>query len=644
MDENGIVDDFDLGNGINTKYIKDQWGYLDKIQSTLGTTKIQDWDYDYNATFGNITKRKGLNSSGTYNEEAFTYDTQNRLLTYTVGMNTMSLTYDTGGKGNITSKTDVGTYNYNTADPHQVENITNPTTLLQDLPAQNITYTKFDKVSSLNVTGTGIDKDLYITYGVDQQRVKTIYQDNSTTVLTKYFALGMYEKEIHATNGTRELFYINTPSGISAILESTASYDSLYYVHTDMLGSYDVITNQQGAVRERLSFDPWGRRRSIDNWDYNNVSTSFLFDRGFTGHEHLDDLRVINMNGRVYDPTLGMFISVDNHIQNPESVQNFNRYSYCLNNPLIYTDPSGEIIFTILSAIFCPGLLPVAIGTDIGWISGGIRGAKTEGMTFWDGAWRGGLVGAIGVGLSYIGGAGMPFAANLYLGIYEGALTGGLDAILWDNDIGKGMFWGAAAGALMTTFTSENMTNLFKGEGFYTNVNLYNNMIKRGMPKQDILDYFGLNATYRTSKPLGGDYVDSDYYLGSINPSSNKIYIGEDAFYSYSSGKPIPNYHNLIAVYKKELFTQNRIINGTGPLIWTEHGGIEELMKMKYYPEEGLAFRHLFRNQGLFPESSINFLNQANTYWGQVFSEPLIMDKTLFHKIRNVLFKLPRRW
>ena len=76
-----------------------------------GSSNIQDWDYDYNTTFGNITKRKGLNSTDTYNEEIFTYDSQDRLLSYTVGQNEMSVSYDANGKGNIETKTDVGTYN-----------------------------------------------------------------------------------------------------------------------------------------------------------------------------------------------------------------------------------------------------------------------------------------------------------------------------------------------------------------------------------------------------------------------------------------------------------------------------------------------------------------------------------------------------
>jgi RHS repeat-associated protein len=121
--------------------------------------------------------------------------------------------------------------------------------------------------------------------------------------------------------------------------------DTMYYVHKDYLGSYDVITNETGNVLERLSFDPWGRRRNPENWTFTNISANHLFDRGYTGHEHLDVFSLINMNGRVYDPWLGRFLSPDPAVQSPCYSQSYNRYSYCFNNPLKYNDPSGFTVY-----------------------------------------------------------------------------------------------------------------------------------------------------------------------------------------------------------------------------------------------------------------------------------------------------------
>ena len=64
-------------------------------------------------------------------------------------------------------------------------------------------------------------------------------------------------------------------------------------------------------------------------------------DRGYTGHEHITLFGLINMNGRCYDPVMSSFLSVDRYVQNPSNSQNFNRYAYCMNNPLKYVDPTG---------------------------------------------------------------------------------------------------------------------------------------------------------------------------------------------------------------------------------------------------------------------------------------------------------------
>ncbi len=100
-------------------------------------------------------------------------------------------------------------------------------------------------------------------------------------------------------------------------------------------------TVDTGTQPETLASDPWVRRRNPTTWGYAEVPTAFLFDRGYTGHQHLDRFGLINMNGRVYDPALARFLSPDPFIANPANSQNYNRYSYCLNNPLKYTDPSG---------------------------------------------------------------------------------------------------------------------------------------------------------------------------------------------------------------------------------------------------------------------------------------------------------------
>jgi RHS repeat-associated protein len=96
-----------------------------------------------------------------------------------------------------------------------------------------------------------------------------------------------------------------------------------------------------GDLVEEYNYDPWGRRRNPSDWSYSNVATPTYTQRGFTGHEHLDMFNLINMNGRIYDSEIARFLSPDPIIQDPYNLLSYNRYSYCLNNPLKYTDPSG---------------------------------------------------------------------------------------------------------------------------------------------------------------------------------------------------------------------------------------------------------------------------------------------------------------
>jgi RHS repeat-associated protein len=94
---------------------------------------------------------------------------------------------------------------------------------------------------------------------------------------------------------------------------------------------------------DEYTFDAWGRRRDKDTWSYTLSGEPALFaDRGFTSHEFLADFNLYNMNGRLYDPVVGRFLSPDPFIQDPSFSQSYNRYSYCLNNPLKFTDYSGE--------------------------------------------------------------------------------------------------------------------------------------------------------------------------------------------------------------------------------------------------------------------------------------------------------------
>ncbi len=188
---------------------------------------------------------------------------------------------------------------------------------------------------------------------------------------------------------------------------------------THSFGSISAITDATGNLIESLSYDAWGRRRNPSDWtDYNVTST--LFDRGFTGHEHLPQFGLINMNGRVYDPFLARFLSPDPFVQAPSYTQNYNRYSYAWNNPLKYTDPDGEWVHIAIGAI---------IGGIANWAFNGAQfNAKGLGY-FGVGALAGGLGAGIGAGFGSLAagakGFSMTAASGLSVaGFFPGAAVG----------------------------------------------------------------------------------------------------------------------------------------------------------------------------------------------------------------------------
>ena len=189
------------------------------------------------------------------------------------------------------------------------------------------------------------------------------------------------------------------------------STTSTNYLHKDHLGSMQCITDETGHMVQELSYDAWGNRRDVDTWDvFTTLPTGILLARGFTGHEHIDLFDLINMDGRVYDPVLGRFLSPDPIIQNPDNLQSLNRYTYCLNNPLSLTDPSGyswlsdnwrslaaAAVAISVSAISFGAATPLGaaiIAGAAGGFAGGVTGALLSGADLGQ-AFKAGIIGGL---------------------------------------------------------------------------------------------------------------------------------------------------------------------------------------------------------------------------------------------------------
>lgn len=185
-------------------------------------------------------------------------------------------------------------------------------------------------------------------------------------------------------------------------------------------------------------FGPWGNARG--------ASPLAEGQRGFTGHEHLAELGIIHMNGRLYDAVIGRFLQADPIIQAPHNAQSHNRYSYVLNNPLSFTDPSGFSAWTKWRA-------PI-IGIIVSILT---YGAASYAMSAYALANSTATIFASASGT--LNGVGMATAAAAAAGFASGGINGGnIQSAL------RGAFFGALTAGLFDGI-SEAFANASGGNG-----------------------------------------------------------------------------------------------------------------------------------------------------------------------------------
>ncbi|RCW31946.1 RHS repeat-associated core domain-containing protein, partial [Marinilabilia salmonicolor] len=290
-----------------------------------------DANYSFDATTGNLLSREDKIRNKT---EGFGYDGLNRLISY--GNNTAKY----NDNGNLTEKTDVGNFYYNTPNKPYALSAADLATAAVPQRLQQITYNSFNQPKEISEN----DHTATFTYNANKARVKMELKNNGQLQLERHYLGGCYEKD-QGVGGTKEKLYLGGDyySAPAVYVKQGSGSWALYYICRDYLGSITHVVSGSGALTQELSFGAWGRLRNpATHTAYNPGDEPALFlGRGYTGHEHLPWFGLVNMNGRVYDPALGRFLSPDPYVQAPDFTQSFNRYSYCINNPLLYVDYTG---------------------------------------------------------------------------------------------------------------------------------------------------------------------------------------------------------------------------------------------------------------------------------------------------------------
>jgi RHS repeat-associated protein len=322
----------------------------------LAGTVIANLGYAYD-NMGRLIERQDNQQMLT---EDFYYDALNRLDYSTLGAATTDYSYD--ARGNLTAKTGVGTlYSYTAvvagctyyAHPqiHAVRQITGGSATM------NFCYDANGNMTNRN--GTAItwfpnnlpravtqdaNNSSQFQYGPTGQRWQHIYRTGGATYTHTYIG-NLVEKVVGPTTTEWKHYIYANGAPVAMYIPQVAGTKHRYYLTRDHLGSVSTITRGDGAWRLSESFDAFGRRRG-SNWTGTPPAADLAkmlatTRRGFTFHEHLDSTNLVHMNGRLYDPQIGRFLSADPYIQAPLFSQSLNRYSYAMNSPLNYVDPSG---------------------------------------------------------------------------------------------------------------------------------------------------------------------------------------------------------------------------------------------------------------------------------------------------------------
>lgn len=443
----GLPSEIVTGN-TTRNYDYNAYGLPTGRRSKTTASTFQNFGYTFDVTTSNLTSRK---DNGRNLSESFGYDNLNRLTSYSG----KTATFDV--KGNVTQKSDAGTFGYTRTDkPYAISEATISGNSIP-VRSQNVTYNSFKRPNTISENGYAAA----FTYNGQYDRVKMNLTKNGTRQLTRYYLGGCYELDETSTGLKKEKLYLGGDfyNASSVYVKEDLGSGQLYAIYRDYLGSITHITNASGAVVQELSYDAWGRLRNPSNQVvYAPDQEPVLFlGRGYTGHEHLPQFGLVNMNARLYDPVLGRFLSADPYVQAPDFSQSFNRYAYAMNNPLKFVDENGEFIHIIIGG-FAAGMINLVYKTANGQIhsftdglmafgigaAAGALGAATGGIAF---AAAGGAAGGIGGFLAgaAAGGAGSaasmavqsggntlyfgdPFISpeNFALGVLGGTITGGI--------------------------------------------------------------------------------------------------------------------------------------------------------------------------------------------------------------------------
>jgi RHS repeat-associated protein len=500
----GQITDEQMRNGVETIANRNpSTGWLLGSTSTAhadGNTVIQNWGYTFDEVGNLLTRDRSDAVNPASSSEKFAYDLVNRVVSSAVttsdGYVPPPDLYAYDALGNLTQKSG-SAYTYGAgctagsraAGPHAVCTVAGGSAYSYDgdgnLVSGNnrlVTYNSMNRTVHIESDAPAPVATADFIYGAAGDRVVQSATSGGATARTVYVGLGATGKSLYerTTTGSTvqhvNFIYAGGAHGGNAfavrVLAADGTPTASKYYNFDHLGSVTAVSDEKGHVASvaaagpdagALGYDPWGARRSPDGRAADPMSFDLpVGHREFTGHEQIPDVGLVNMNGRVYDPVLGRFLSPDPNVQFASDLQSYNRYSYVQNNPLKYTDPTGYFLGLHNNFASWMSVTEVVFGLGFCAVTGGagclafavqvtllnIESSLSTGASFDKTV----AVNAIGIAVGFASGAvvgaigGGPMAAIIG-GAASGAATSALGSLVTKQSLGWNVLDGAVIGA-----------------------------------------------------------------------------------------------------------------------------------------------------------------------------------------------------
>jgi len=411
----GQIKTIGYGNNTQTIYTYGQDLRLSRIL-TAGQTTLQDLNYDFDKA-GNITT---LTDNLRSNIRSYTYDDLNRL---TKAENTphpngdfATFHYEYNSIGNMTRQYVTDSWGGFISDCPMTYNPTGSpiTTKGQPPPMPHAVITAGSNNYSYDTNGNMLSApNKLMTYDAENRLIKIEQSSTITTftydadgsrisrhcdpagageaISTTYIS-SLFEKD--SSGETRK--YIFAGSNRVASITTNAvipAQAGIHYYHSDHLGSSNIITDEQGSQVSFTDYTPYGTV-ATSTGSYNTPYK-------FTGKE-LDNTGLYFYAWRYYDPTIGRFCQPDTIIPEPYNPQTLNRYSYCDNNPLNYTDPSGHFAWFVFFALIAKVASAISFWSAVAGFISQASGNQSLARTFFQISAVSGIVATVASIFSFI--------------------------------------------------------------------------------------------------------------------------------------------------------------------------------------------------------------------------------------------------